>query len=169
MIPCGGIIALISDTGMRVSEAVGLRRSDLDPYSPLPTVLLVTNSARRLKTRKSVRRVPLVGAALWAARRVLAAPSNSEFAFPSYITSKCECKGTTASNALNAWIAGRGISSEKKTLHCFRHAVRDRLRNVGAPSDVCDRIGGWVTVGVGEGYGQGTLSKCSTVGWRKSS
>ena len=37
----------------------------------------------------------------------------------------------------------------------FRHSLRDRLRAVECPADIADAIGGWTTVGVGEGYGKG--------------
>ena len=33
--------------------------------------------------------------------------------------------------------------------------MRDRLRAVECPSDIVDRIGGWLTAGVGQGYGNG--------------
>ena len=41
--------------------------------------------------------------------------------------------------------------------------MRDRLRAVECPSDVTDQIGGWLTQGVGNAYGDGfslyTISK----------
>ena len=33
--------------------------------------------------------------------------------------------------------------------------MRDRLRAVECPSDIVDRIGGWLTAGVGQTYGKG--------------
>ena len=33
--------------------------------------------------------------------------------------------------------------------------MRDRLRAVECPSDIVDRIGGWITAGVGQSYGEG--------------
>ena len=33
--------------------------------------------------------------------------------------------------------------------------MRDRLRAVECPSDVIDQIGGWLTQGVGNSYGDG--------------
>ena len=32
--------------------------------------------------------------------------------------------------------------------------MRDRLRTVEYPSDIVDRIGGWLTAGVGQTYGK---------------
>ena len=40
-------------------------------------------------------------------------------------------------------------------IHGFRHSMRDRLRAVECPSDIVDRIGGWLTAGVGQTYGKG--------------
>ena len=33
--------------------------------------------------------------------------------------------------------------------------MRDRLRAVECPSDIVDRVGGWITAGVGQRYGEG--------------
>ena len=33
--------------------------------------------------------------------------------------------------------------------------MRERLRAVEYPSDIVDRIGGWITAGVGQSYGEG--------------
>ena len=33
--------------------------------------------------------------------------------------------------------------------------MRDRLRAMECPSDIIDQIGGWLTQGVGHGYGSG--------------
>ena len=41
-------------------------------------------------------------------------------------------------------------------LHGFRHAMRDRLREVDCPQDVMDEIGGWSKSSVGQTYGQGS-------------
>ena len=42
--------------------------------------------------------------------------------------------------------------------------MRDRLRAVECPSEIIDQIGGWLTQGVGSGYGKGypvkVLAKC---------
>ena len=44
-------------------------------------------------------------------------------------------------------------------VHSLRHSMRDRLRAVQCPADMIDRIGGWTTAGVGQGYGQGFMTK----------
>lgn len=37
----------------------------------------------------------------------------------------------------------------------MRHAFRDRLRAVSAPSDMIDQLGSWSLQSVGQGYGEG--------------
>ena len=44
---------------------------------------------------------------------------------------------------------------ENCVVHSFRHSFRDRLRAVECPFDVIDRLGGWITSGVGQTYGKG--------------
>ena len=64
------LIALISDTGMRLAEAAGLAMNDIYLDEEIPHISIRTHSWRRLKTRSSERVVPLVGASLWAAKRL---------------------------------------------------------------------------------------------------
>ena len=64
------LLALISDTGMRLSEAAGLHRDDIVLDAPIPHISLTAHPWRRLKTKSSARHIPLVGTALWAAQRL---------------------------------------------------------------------------------------------------
>ena len=144
------LLALISDTGIRLAEACGLLRSDIKLNDKVPHVVIREHPWRRLKTSSSNREIPLVGAALWAAKRIT--EQQGQFAFPKYC-SQAECKANSASAALNKWLKPR--VSENCVIHSFRHSLRDRLRAVECPADIADAIGGWTTVGVGEGYGKG--------------
>ena len=105
-----------------------------------------------LKTASSARVIPLVGSANWAAERILANPANSEFAFPNYNDGK-RTNANSASAALNKWL--KTTIGQGYTIHSFRHSMRDRLRAVEYPSDVIDQIGGGLTQGVGNSYGEG--------------
>ena len=58
------LIALISDIGMRLSEACGLHACDIHLDDDTPYIDLVDHPWRRLKTPSSNRQVPLVGASL---------------------------------------------------------------------------------------------------------
>ena len=144
------LIALISDTGMRLSEATGLLASDIILETNIPHINLVNHPWRRLKTKGSNRVIPLIGSSLWAAKRVISA--NNEYAFPTYTNEK-KCNANSASNGLNKWLKPR-IPNDC-VIHSFRHSLRDRLRAVQCPSDIVDAIGGWTTSGVGQTYGSG--------------
>ena len=144
------LIALISDTGMRLSEACGLQASDIHLEGDTPHINLVEHPWRRLKTSSSSRQVPLVGASLWAAQRIKDA--GSTLAFPKYC-SEAKCNANSASAALNKWLKPR--VPDGCVIHSFRHSLRDRLRAIECPADVIDAIGGWTTEGVGHQYGQG--------------
>jgi integrase len=145
------LIALISDTGMRLAEATGLLKQDVLLDDKYPHIVLKPHPWRRLKTKGSERRVPLVGWSLWAAQRAIFV-SEDQFLFPKYCNEQ-ECKANSASGALNKWLSPR--LPQGCVVHSFRHSMRDRLRAVECPPDIIDRIGGWSVDGIGERYGQG--------------
>lgn len=146
------LVAMLSDTGMRLAEAAGLHLDDIKLDAPLPHVVVQEHPWRRLKTDGSNRKVPLVGAALWAAQRIVASATDSSFAFPRY-NKTSTTNANSASAALNKWM--KTHAPEGCTMHSFRHSMRDRLRAVECPADIVDQIGGWQTEGVGHGYGNG--------------
>ena len=144
------LLAIISDTGMRLSEAAGLHKDDINLDAPIPYISLQPHSWRRLKTIGSARHIPLIGASLWATRRIQ--EHDSSYAFPRYCDGRI-CNANSASAALNKWMKltiGNGY-----VVHGLRHSLRDRLRAVECPSDIIDAIGGWTTKGIGHAYGKG--------------
>ncbi len=145
------LIALLSDTGMRLAEAAGLAKEDVLLDTEIPYVRLCERSWRPLKTRSSERDVPLVGAALWAVKRAIESSQN-EYLFPRYCSDD-GCKADYASNSLNKWLRKHVPSG--CVVHSFRHSMRDRLGAVECPAEIIDQIGGWKAAGVGEGYGVG--------------
>ena len=146
------LIALLSDTGMRLGEAVGLLKSDINLDCEIPHINLVPHPWRRLKTRGSQRYIPLIGASLSASKKILDNRNNSIYAFPRY-TSKDNCNTNSASAALNKWLKEQLI--DRFVIHGFRHSFRDRLRAIECPSDIIDQLGGWSLKSIGEGYGRG--------------
>ena len=146
------LIALISDTGMRLGEAYGLLKEDKKVHHPIPHIDLKPHSWRTLKTKGSHRLIPLTNEALWASRRLIEANNDSILAFPRYC-SETGCKANSASGGLNKWL--HQYVPDNCVVHSFRHSLRDRLRAVECPSDIVDAIGGWKTSGVGHGYGNG--------------
>jgi len=145
------LVALISDTGMRLSEAAGLLKADVQLYVDTPYVDIKPHPWRRLKTSGSRRKVPLVGCSLWAATQALKA-STGDYLFPKYCDEK-GCNANSASAALNKWL--KGIAGNEYVIHSLRHSMRDRLRAVNCPSEMIDQIGGWSSGKIGEGYGNG--------------
>ena len=145
------LVALISDTGMRLSEAVGLLVDDLVLDSEQPHIKLVLHPHRRLKTGASERTIPLVGSSLWAAKRIKE-NSSSKFCFSRYCTGD-NCNSNSASAAINKWI--KKVISSEAVIHGLRHGFRDRLRAAEAPMDMIDQLGGWSLRSVGQGYGDG--------------
>lgn len=125
------LVALISDTGMRLAEAAGLLKSDIILDHDTPYVQLIKHPWRNLKTQGSQRLIPLVGDSLWAAERLLEADTASHFAFPRY-----HRQTTTSANAasapLNKWLSP--YVPEGCTMHSFRHSFRDRLRQIECPT-----------------------------------
>ena len=146
------IIALLSDTGIRLGEAIGLLKTDIVLEARIPHIDLKPHPWRRLKTPGSERQIPLVGASLWAAKRVLKQSPDNPFAIPKYCSEDGH-KTNSASAALNKWL--KAHAPEGCVIHSFRHSLRDRLRAIECLSDIIDQIGGWSTAGVGRSYGNG--------------
>ena len=146
------LVAVVSDTGMRLAEAAGLLKSDIILDSVIPHISLKPYPWRPLKTSGSQRDIPLVGASLWAAQSLSATFWDSPYAFPRY-NKKENTNVNSASAALNKWL--HQYLPEGRTMHSFRHSMRDRLRAIECPSDIIDQIGGWATEGVGQSYGEG--------------
>ena len=145
------LVALISDTGMRLSEAAGLARNDIRLNYEVPHINLKSHPWRRLKTQQSERQIPLVGAAQWAAQRIVV-KTDGEWCFPRYTNAE-NCNGNSASAALNKWLKAKFCKNS--VVHGFRHSFRDRLRAVNCPTEMIDQLGGWSIPNVGGRYGQG--------------
>ena len=149
------VIALISDTGMRLSEALGLVWSDIELDHEYPHINLVEHPWRQLKTSGSKRLVPLVGVSLEAVKVMHQQRFSTQFLFPSY-TSATKCNGNSASAALNKWLkqyTGQGV------IHSFRHSFRDRLREAEVDVELTDQLGGWASSSIGQSYGSGHTLK----------
>jgi len=144
------LIALLSDTGMRLSEALGLLWNDINLNHEYPHICLKPHPWRPLKTFGSKRLIPLVGAA-HEAIIIMHRQRVSQFLFNSYTDEK-SCNGNSASAALNKWLKQYVPDA---VVHSFRHSFRDRLRNAGVQSEMIDQLGGWSNKTIGQGYGTG--------------
>ena len=153
------LAALISDTGMRLAEAVGLSKNDLNITDEVPHVVIRKYPWRPLKTSRSEPTIPLVGAALWASQR-LSDTVSGQFLFPQYVDG-ISTNANSASAALNKWM--KTFLPKECVVHGMRHAFRDRLRAVNAPTDMIDQLGGWVKTSIGQNYGEGFyLESCKS-------
>ncbi len=70
------MIALISDTGMRLSEAAGLLTEHIVLGQDIPHIRLRKHPWRSFRTVSSERDIQLAGASLWAAQRIIDAGST---------------------------------------------------------------------------------------------
>jgi integrase len=143
------VVPILGETGCRIAEIVGLRRSDvsLDTQS----IKIVAHQSRRLKTPGSEREIPLVGFA-FEAIKLLMATTDSPYLYSEYLRDGLTL-ATHAGNTLNKWLKR---SCAGKTAHCLRHTFRDRLRAAECPLELLDALGGWSAVqGAGRRYGSG--------------
>ena len=144
------LLAMLLDTGMRLSEATGLHVTDIHLDHEVPYVEVRPNKARRLKTLNSKRIIPLVGDSLWAAQQITA--TQQGYCFPRYARDGY-CNGNSASAALGKWV--KNYCEAGATVHGIRHAFRDRLRAVEAPVDLVDQLGGRSAKSSGIRHGDG--------------
>jgi integrase len=145
------IISLLSDSGLRLNEALGLIKDDVDLDSSIPHLSVRQHEWRRLKTPSSTRVIPLVGASLEAVKRIIR-KSKDDFLFPTY-ANPTETRSNSASATLNKWL--KKTLDKDYVIHSLRHSFRDRLRAVQCPSELINELGGWSKASVGEGYGNG--------------
>ncbi|NKK38917.1 tyrosine-type recombinase/integrase [Rhizobium leguminosarum bv. viciae] len=125
---------LLEGTGVRVSEATGLELRDVYVDGNLPHLDLRFNTIRRLKNKASIRKVPLMGDALEAAREALNAVVGANQVekpdaplFPLYGRNR---GGDAASAALMKNVR-KVVTDPKVVVHSLRHNMQDRLIAIG--------------------------------------
>lgn len=115
------IVLTMIETGMRLGEVCNLRPQDIRLGGDVPHVEVAEREDRRQKTEHSIRRVPLVGVALWAMKRH---PQG----FPRY-----QDKADSASALINKVMDTAGLRpTDRHTVYSFRHSFQDRIENAGA-------------------------------------
>lgn len=146
------LVVVLAFTGARLGEIVGLRKVDFDADEGV--IHIREHDSRSLKTQATDRIVPLLPHALTALTKQ-DHEVKGDYLFPTY-ADKTRTKADSASATLNKWaqnyVAG-------KTMHCFRHSLRDFLRAVMCPESIAKEIGGWstshdVSIQYGRGYPQ---------------
>lgn len=169
------ILPILGETGCRLSEVLGMMKSDVTTEDNLLVINIRENECRGLKTENSNRSLPIVSDyAREALQRLLEAKTDSPYLFPRY-ASCGYLNNTGASATLCKYLKN---SFDGKTTHCLRHSLRDRLRDCEVPLEAIDQIGGWSSVGgVGTNFGRGysvpklaeylrSIAICCGSGWR---
>lgn len=110
------VLIVMQGTGCRPSEIVGLHAEDIHLAHNIPH-FEITKRGKAVKTKASLREVPLTGAALEAMRR-------NPAGFPRY-----RGKPTNWSNAVNQHMRDLKILKERQTAYSLRHSFADRLTN----------------------------------------
>lgn len=124
------VLYVVSDTGLRLSEAVNLQRHSIHLDAPIPYVEVLPDG-RRLKTEDSRREIPLVGMAL-------AAMKLRPDGFPRY-----RDKASSLSAAVNKFLGEHGLRPTKDhTVYSLRHSFKDRLVAAEAPDSLIDSLMG---------------------------
>lgn len=137
------LVYMMADTGARVAEIFGLSEDDIFLDAEVPHIHIRKNEKRSLKTAQSDRKIPLVGAALFAAQQ-----------FPAGLTRYSSAD--SASTQINKYFRENGLNPTKDhCLYSLRHTFKDRLRDVQAPEEVIDNLMGHKSRG--PKYGRGHI------------
>jgi integrase len=147
------LAVVLSHTGMRIAEAVGLRKSDCKVSSGIRYLLLEPHDARTLKTKNSRREIPIVGLAEQAIDRLMQSISRDEPLFGNYVRDGA-AKSNSASGAINKWMR-QVTGNDQATSHCFRHTLEDMMREANVPKPIQTAIGGWGKTDMSDNYGKG--------------
>lgn len=141
------ILAIQMCTGATVSEVVGCALEDAHINGEnIPYLDFTPHPWRKLKNDSSrPRRVPLVGIALEACKRLVEIAleiGSTQYLCPQYFTIEGDLKSTHAANAINKRLKKYPYG---KTTHSFRHYIATELTNTGAPMDIRASITGHST------------------------
>jgi len=142
------IVPLLKMTGARPLEIGGLDASDVLLDHEFPHLWIRNNPHRRIKTKGSERRIPLVGDALEAARAAKSAsPVGPIFSRTSHDTN-------SLSQRLNKFIRRAGVpKSSRLVAYSFRHTLEEALRTAGVREHTQKRIMGHTDSSITGRYG----------------
>ncbi|MEO0400462.1 MAG: tyrosine-type recombinase/integrase [Pseudomonadota bacterium] len=142
------IVPLMKLTGGRPLEIGGLDASDILLDHEVPHIWIRNNAHRRIKTKGSERRIPLVGDALVAAKEAKEAhPAGAVFSATSRDTN-------ALSQRLNKFIRRAGVpKSSRLVAYSFRHTLEEALRSAGVREHTQKRIMGHTDSSITGRYG----------------
>jgi integrase len=128
--PALGIIwRLLEGTGCRGAEVIGLRTEDVHTDGPYPYIRVMWHEDRRVKSKQSIRSVPLVGDALRAAKEAMALAGKERMLFPGYAH---EGGPDAVSQALMKHLR-RFTTNKRHVVYSLRHNMKDLLVTAGVP------------------------------------
>ncbi len=143
---------MLVDSGCRLAEITGLTLNDVHLNEDIPFIDIKPNSIRSIKTKVSVRRVPLKHRSLRAAQKAVANRENVSADSPLWPAYGRPRGADSASQVLIKHL--RTITNDNRlTVHSTRHAMKDRLRLAGVDPVVQKLALGHAVAGVGETYG----------------
>nr|WP_281410218.1 tyrosine-type recombinase/integrase [Rhizobium leguminosarum] len=140
---------ILEGTGCRIAEVTGLMVADTVTEGALPHINLVFHPHRRLKTEGSIRKVPLLGDALTAAKEAIEAVGDDPLLFPAY----CRDRGPDAASAALMKHVRACITDKKVTVHSLRHTMADKLRTAGVSAADRELVLGHSSGKIGDNYG----------------
>ena len=147
------IVLVAAFTGCRIGEAVGLRMQDCQLTAATPHLCFDEYGSRRLKTKNSIRKVPVLPPLKAALEAQIRRIGESQVLFPSYNDMDNEPASDSASAAANKWLKKHVCST--KTTHCFRHSVTDLLRDASVSEELRREITGGAKQFHADRYGEG--------------
>lgn len=128
--PVLGIIwRLLEGTGCRGAEVIGLRVEDVYVNGKYPHIRVMWHEDRRVKTKVSIRSVPLVGDALEAAKDALALAKGERMLFPDYAHER----GPDAVSAALMKHLRQFTSNKRHVVYSLRHNMKDLLVEAQVP------------------------------------
>lgn len=149
---------LLAGTGCRLAEVSGLLIEDVVLEHEVPHLVIRPNPVRSLKTRSSIRKVPLVGVAFEAAGEAVSVSlSNGDGS--ALFSAYAKPRGADgASQALMKHL--RTVTTNPRhTNHSLRHSMKDWLREAGVPPLEQNLILGHTLGGEGDTAYGGEIAK----------
>jgi len=145
--PALGLIwRLLEGTGCRGAEVIGLRREDVVLDGLYPHINVAWHEDRRVKTKASIRSVPLVGDALVAAREAVKLSEGEAMLFPAY----AHAAGPDAASAAMMKHLRTVTKDKRHVVYSLRHNMKDLLVLAGTSERIENRIMGHTVGGVGD-------------------
>ncbi|MCZ4273218.1 tyrosine-type recombinase/integrase [Maritalea porphyrae] len=118
--PRRAIVLTMIETGLRPTEICNLDSSCIALDDEYPHIVVADRDDRRYKSDASIRKIPLVGCALYAMRKF---PDG----FPEY-----RDKSDSATTAIGRYFRRNNLYPEKGiTLYSLRHSFSERIREFG--------------------------------------